>query len=77
MSLMLSAIKTLWDNFYYTCIGNIDFKQRSIIGYVLLILFLFSFLKAAKGKKKGQLINNWFWFWISMISLIVAVLYLS
>jgi len=77
MNLLLDGIGAFWDSFYYTCFQNIDFRLKSTIGCALLLVFLICFIQSTKGKKKAELINNWFWFWISMIAFIVGVLYLS
>lgn len=77
MNLLCNAIKSLWTNFYNTCFRNVDLKLRYTVGLILIVAALIFFVLSTKGKKKGEMVNNWFWFWISMISLISGVLYIS
>ena len=77
MNIMLNAIKSLWTNFYNTCFRNVDMSIRYTVGLILIVGSIICFILSTKGKNKGELINNWFWFWISMIALICGVLYMS
>ena len=77
MNLLCGAIKNLWNNFYNTCFRNVDMSVRYTVGLVLVVAAIVFFILSTKGKSKSQMVNNWFWFWISMISLICGVLYMS
>ncbi|MDY5676807.1 MAG: hypothetical protein SPK63_03345 [Eubacteriales bacterium] len=77
MNLLLGALQNLWNNFYNTCVRNVDNKVRYSVGIALIVAALLTFVACSKGKNKGMLINNWFLFWISMIFLIAGVLYMS
>lgn len=76
MNTICSALQTFWNSLYNTFYGNLGSSARITIGLILLILSIIFFILCARGKK-AELINNWFWFWISMIAFIISVLYLS
>ena len=77
MNLLLGALQNLWNNFYNTCIRNIDVKLRYSIGVAIILASMILFVICSKGKNKGMLINNWFLFWSSMILLISGIVYMS
>ena len=77
MRFLCGAIDALWTNFYNTCFRNVSKNIKVTVGITLLVAAIIFFILSTKGKKKAELINNWFWFWISMITFICSVLYLS
>ena len=77
MRFLCGAIEALWNNFYNTCFRNVSKDIKITVGIILLVASIIFFVLATKGKKKADFINNWFWFWISMITFICSVLYLS
>ena len=77
MNQLYGSIKNLWNSFYNTCFANVDMSVRVTIGIFLVVFSLIAFIQSMKGGKKSDLVGNWFWFWISMISFILSVLYLS
>ena len=76
MNLLCGFFQNVWNTFYNTCFRNVDTKIRYTIGIFIIVLSIIFFILSTKGPKKGELINNWFWFWLSMIALIIGVLYL-
>ena len=76
MNTICSAMLSWWTGIYDACIASLDDKLRVTIGIILFVLSIWFFILCAKGKK-SELVNNWFWFWICMITFIISVLYLS
>lgn len=76
MNTMCSGIETLWNSIYNTLFVSLNISTRVTIGLILLILSIIFFIQSSKGKK-SELVGNWFWFWISMITFILSILYLS
>lgn len=75
--LLCTAIRNLWDNFYATCVMCYSEGTRHAIGIVLMIITLMLFSMASQGGKKTDFGINWFWFWISAIFLILAVIFMG
>ena len=73
----MEHIKALWNNFYNSTLANIDFRLKGIIGFTFIMISLISFIFCTRGKSKGNIVNNWPLFWISMITLIIGAIYLS
>lgn len=77
MNLLCGALQSLWNNFYNTCVRNIDTRVKYSIGIALIVVSLLLFVFSTRGSKKGDMIGHWFLFWISMIVFIIGVIYLS
>ena len=73
----MESIRAFWHSFYYGIFGNINLKIDNNWGLFLLFLSLVTFILSTKGKSKSNLINNWYWFWISMILLILGCIIVS
>ena len=77
MNLICGAIQSLWNEFYNTCVRNLDTKTRLTIGIITLVVGLVVFVMSVKNNKSPQFVNNWFLFWISIILVLIGIFYLT
>lgn len=77
MNLICGAIQSLWNDFYNTCVRNLDHKTKMIIGLVAIVVGLLVFVVSVKNNKNPQFVNNWFLFWISIIIVLIGIFYLT
>lgn len=67
--------KTLWHNFYNTCVRDISVALRGGIIFLILMSALICFIFSIKDSKKDKMIKNWFLFFLSIILAAVGVFY--
>ena len=77
MNLICGFIESIWTKFYNTCVRNIPSQTRYMIGGALILAAILIFVFSTKGGQKGEMVANWFLFWISVIVLVAGVVYVS
>ena len=77
MNLICGAIQSLWNEFYNTCVRNLDSKTKMVIGLVALVVGLIVFVASVKNNKNPEFVNNWFLFWIAIILVLIGIFYLT
>lgn len=77
MNLLCGLVQNLWNTVYNKCVRNLDDATKVRIGVILLIASMILFIMCSKGPNKAHLVNNWFLFWLALITFVMAVMYLS
>jgi hypothetical protein len=77
MYLLCGAFKNFFVNLYYDYVKNLPDRTKNIVGLVCIVLSMFVFVLCTKGPKKGEMVNSWFLFWVSLILFFVGVFYLT
>jgi hypothetical protein len=77
MNLLLGALKNMWHTFYNNYIYTMTDKTKMTVGIVCILISCLVFVMCTKGHDKSKMVNSWFLFWISLLSFVVGVLFLS
>ena len=77
MNLLCALFQNFWNNIYSTYFKNLDPVLKSKIGYGLAFGSLIVFVLCTKNSKKGDMVGNWFLFWMSIMMFIGGILYLN
>ena len=77
MNLLCGFFQNLWNEFYQSCIVDVEPKTKGAIGLGLVILGIITFIYSTQKSKKGEMIGRWWLFWISSILFVCGVIYLK
>lgn len=75
MWLIAGIFQNIWNKFYNTCVRNVSDTVRGSIVVVVFLLSVISLVYAMKGGEKGKLVNNWFFFWVAVILVVLNIVY--
>ena len=73
----MDTLKSFWNNIYYSFFENLDLRKKALLGFFCILGSIIVFIFCTRGKSKGNIVNNWFLFWISLILFIIGFLLVS